>query len=486
MGVLDQLKPAKVFEYFEGLCSVPHGSGNTKQISDLICSYAKDLGLRYIQDELNNVIVYKDATPGFEKLPVFILQGHMDMVCAKTDECKKDMAKEGLDLATDGEWVWAKETSLGGDNCIAVAIVLAILADDSLAHPALEAVFTIDEETGMDGANGLAYSKLRGKYMLNLDSEEEGVFTVSCAGGIRVDCTLPAPKESVSKEDKCFELVIDNLLGGHSGCEIGTGRANSNKLMGRLLYQLKQAAPSLRIASMDGGVFDNVICNKTSCGIVVAASEAELMVSEVLYFAEAMKGEYSVLDPNIRIAVNHSEYKDAATAEASQNIINLLMAAPQGVLAMSAEFEGLVETSLNIGVTRMEEKEFYFTYSIRSSVPSRKLATFDMVASLVSLAGGKIKPRSPYPSWPYNKNSKLLPLLGECYKGLAGKEAKIEGTHGGLECGSFASKLSGLDVVSIGPDLLDIHSPREKLSVASTERLYKLTCSVLSRANDIE
>ena len=259
MAVLSNLEPKAVFEYFEKLCAVPHGSGNTKIISDLCVGFAKELGLKWRQDALNNVVIWKGGTPGYENAEPVILQGHMDMVCAKTEHCDKDMTREGLDLATDGEYVWAEETSLGGDNCIAVAMALALLADKTMPHPPLEAVFTVDEEVGMEGAFGLDCSDLKGRQLLNLDSEEEGVFTVSCAGGVRMDCRLPGSRGPLTGETG-YAVTISGLQGGHSGADIDKGRASANVLAGRVLYSAMERVPGLRLADVRGGKFDNVIC----------------------------------------------------------------------------------------------------------------------------------------------------------------------------------------------------------------------------------
>lgn len=273
MGVLSHLEPKAVFHYFERLCAVPHGSGNTKIISDLCVTMAQELGLQYRQEECNNVIIWKGASPGYENAAPVILQGHMDMVCAQTEDCPKDMAREGLDLATDGQYVWAEKTSLGGDDCIAVAAIFAILADDSLPHPPLEAVITVDEETGMDGAVALDCSDLKGRRLLNLDSEEEGVFTVSCAGGLRADCFLPAVKEPLDGET-CFTVTVSGLQGGHSGAEIDKGRGSANDLISRVLYSAIERLGALRIADLRGGQFDNVICSRCDAVVAVPAGKA--------------------------------------------------------------------------------------------------------------------------------------------------------------------------------------------------------------------
>ena len=281
MAVLSNLQPEKVFYYFEKLCSVPHGSGNTKQISDLCVGFAKELGLKYRQEACNNVIIWKNGSCGYENAAPIILQGHIDMVCAKTEDCTKDMTRDGLDVMTDGEWVWADKTSLGGDNGIAVAMILAILSDETLPHPPIEAVFTVDEEVGMDGAFALDCSDLKGKKLLNLDSEEEGVFTVSCAGGVRLDCTLNAPQERADGMTG-YRVTISGLKGGHSGMNINQGRGNANCLMARTLYSAMERCPSLRVSDLTGGQFDNVICLRNDALVALETNFSTYPVMKLL------------------------------------------------------------------------------------------------------------------------------------------------------------------------------------------------------------
>ena len=300
MGILSHLEPKSVFDYFERLCAVPHGSGNTKIISDLCVTMAKELGLRYRQEDCNNVIIWKDASPGYENAAPVILQGHMDMVCAQTEDCPKDMTREGLNLATDGRYVWAEKTSLGGDDCIAVAAAFAILADDSLSHPPLEVVITVDEETGMDGAVALDCSDLKGRRLLNLDSEEEGVFTVSCAGGLRADCFVPAVKAPLTDE-VCFAVSIGGLKGGHSGAEIDKGRGSGNDLISRVQYSAMERLGTLRIADLRGGQFDNVICTRCDAVVAVPAGKAEDFAAFIREFDGILKNEYAATDGDVAL-----------------------------------------------------------------------------------------------------------------------------------------------------------------------------------------
>jgi len=480
MAVLSNLKPQKVFEYFEKLCSVPHGSGNTRQISDLCVSFARELGLRYRQDEVNNVVIWKEASPGYEGAAAVILQGHIDMVCVKTEDCPKDMAKEGLDLMTDGEWVWADRTSLGGDNGIAVAMILAILADGTLPHPPLEAVFTVDEEVGMDGAFALDCSDLKGKKLVNLDSEEEGVFTVSCAGGVRVDCLLPGVKTPLSGETG-YELALEGLLGGHSGAEIHKGRASANQVMGRVLYSAMERCPGLRLADIRGGQFDNVICSRNHAKVAVPADRAAALEAFIREFDAALKNEYAGCDGGVTLTCGRTALDAALSPEATANMLRTLLAVPQGVQAMSADFPGLVQTSLNMGVIELREEGLYFGVSVRSCIATQKEMIIQRLKAILELGGGSFSLRGNYPGWQFARSSVLREEILAAYRAVCGREGTLEATHGGLECGLFMEKLPGLDAVSLGPELHDVHSVKERLSVASTGRVYEVTREFLRR-----
>jgi len=481
MSVLSGLEPKKVFEYFEQLCSVPHGSGNTKQISDMCIGFAKELGLRCRQDEINNVVIWKDASPGYEQAEPIILQGHIDMVCAKRESCTKDMAAEGLDLETDGEWVWAKDTTLGGDNGIAVAMALAILADDTLPHPALEVVFTVDEEVGLLGAAALNCSDLKGKKLLNLDSEEEGVFTVSCAGGVRVDCLLPGTWKAVEGEQG-YSVALHGLLGGHSGAEIDKGRGSANQLMGRVLFSAMERVPGLRLADIRGGRFDNVICSRNDALVAVPQDKADQFEAFIREFDAVLKNEYAASDAGITLECAKAVVDRAFDIETTAHVLHTLLALPQGVQAMSMDFPGLVQTSLNLGVMKVEEDGLHAAVSIRSCIASQKAMVLQRVRSLIEHAGGTVSERGDYPGWQYAKESAFRDMVMAAYKDVTGKDGVIEATHGGLECGLFIEKIPGLDALSMGPELRDVHSFNERLSVPSTERMYDLVCEVLKRS----
>ena len=482
MAALSGIKPEKVFYYFEKLCSVPHGSGNTRIISDLCVGFAKELGLKYRQEACNNVIIWKDGSCGYENAAPIIMQGHIDMVCAKTEDCTKDMARDGLDVRTDGEWVWADKTSLGGDNGIAVAMILAILSDETLAHPPIEAVFTVDEEVGMDGAFALDCSDLKGRKLLNLDSEEEGVFTVSCAGGARLDCTLAAAREALGEKYQGYRVTISGLKGGHSGMNIKDGRGNANCLMGRTLYSAMERCPSLRVGDLTGGEFDNVICLRNDALVAVSKEEAGAFEAFIKEFDATLRNEYAITDGGIALACEKAALSSAVSAQETSRFLHVLLALPQGVQEMSADFPGLVQTSLNLGVMRMDEQGLYFSYSVRSSIASQKEMLIQRVKAIVGYAGGTVSVRSSYPGWQYDRSSALRKQVEEVYRDLTGREGKIEATHGGLECGLLIEKIPGLDALSMGPELHDVHSVNERLNVASTERVYALVCELLKRS----
>ena len=482
MAVLSGLKPERVFYYFEKLCSVPHGSGNTKQISDLCVGFAKELGLKYRQEACNNLIIWKDGSCGYENAAPVILQGHIDMVCAKTEDCAKDMTRDGLDIRTDGEWVWADKTSLGGDNGIAVAMILAILSDETLPHPPIEAVFTVDEEVGMDGAFALDCSDLKGRKLLNLDSEEEGVFTVSCAGGERLDCTLAAAREALGADDQGYRVTISGLKGGHSGVNINQGRGNANCLMARTLYSAMEKCPSLRVHALEGGQFDNVICLRNDALVALSASDAPAFEAFISEFDATLKNEYAVTDGGISLTCEKAGVTTAVSERETSRILHVLLALPQGVQEMSADFPGLVQTSLNLGVMHMDETGLRFSYSVRSCIASQKQMLIQRVKSIVEYTGGTVGERSSYPGWQYDRDSALRKQVQAVYRDLTGCDGRIEATHGGLECGLFIEKIPGLDALSMGPELHDVHSVEEKLNVASTERVYRLVCEVLARS----
>ena len=483
MSVLGHLQPAEVLRYFEEICAIPHGSGNTKAISDYCVEFAKARGLEYRQDEWNNVILVKPASEGYESAPAVILQGHLDMVCEKEADCPIDMAKEGLHLNTDGEWVWAEGTTLGGDDGIAVAMALAALDDKELRHPRLEVVLTVDEEVGMEGAVSLETDLLQGRLMLNVDSEEEGILTVSCAGGVRATCHIPVEREAA--DGVCRLVTIEGLAGGHSGVEIHKGRANSNMLMGRLLYGLAQEMP-VRLVTLSGGQADNAIASRTTAIVMTAQAECDRLEEIVRSYGAVFAHEYQTADPGLTVRISEaSAEKLPLTQAATARVAAALTLLPNGVQSMSMDIEGLVQTSLNLGVLNLADMEVSMTSALRSSLTTEKAMLCNRLDCLASLLGGHVCYVGDYPAWEYKKDSRLRELVADVYEKQTGKQPVIEAIHAGLECGVFAGKLPGLDCVSLGPNLRDIHTPRERMEVASVARTWSLLKEILRRTKEL-
>ena len=471
------LQPASVFGYFEKLCSYPHGSGNTKQISDYLVEFAKEQGLRYIQDELNNVILFGEGTCGYEDHEPVVLQGHMDMVCDKDADCPIDMDTQGLDVTHDDTHVFAKGTTLGGDNGIAVAYALALLADKTIPHPPLEVIITVDEETGMFGATGIDLSMLKGRTLINLDSEDEGIFTVSCAGGARGTISLPVHRRAVY--GPCVRLTVEGLRGGHSGVDIHKNRANANKVMGELLSRVQKLMP-LCITKLSGGSKDNVITHSCQVTLVAMGMYPERINEVAQQLENEIREQYD--EPGVKIYGDDVDALggNALTTEDTAKVIALLCAAPNGVQAWSQDIEGLVQTSLNLGVVRLEEK-LNMTFAVRSSVNQEKRDLLARLRELADFNGADYSEVGDYPAWEYKKDSRLRETMIETYRQMYGKEPEVVAIHAGLECGILSDKLPGLDCVSIGPNMLDIHTSREKLEIASTRRTWEFLLEILKK-----
>lgn len=469
------LEPASVFGYFEQICAIPHGSGNTKGISDYLVSFAREQGLRYIQDEANNVILFAEGTCGMEDHDPVILQGHMDMVCEKDRDCDLDMALQGLDVRQDGRFVFAKGTTLGGDDGVAVAYVLALMADRSIPHPPLEAILTVDEEIGMLGADRIDLSELKGRVLINLDSEEEGVFTVSCAGGALVTISLPVERRAVY--GPCIRLTVDGLRGGHSGAEIHKNRANANKVMGELLSRIQKIMP-LCLTSLAGGTKDNAIpqsCQATAVAMGIHLERINTIAAEL---QAEIRETYDEPEALIQAFDVDALGGNSLTTESTDKVVGLLCAAPNGVQAWSKDIEGLVQTSLNLGIAKLGER-FSACFSVRSSINTEKQELLEQLKTLAGFYEASYSQSGEYPAWEYRKDSRLRDTMVRVYREMFGREPQVLAIHAGLECGILGEKLPGLDCVSIGPQMHDIHTSREKLDVASTERTWRFLLEVL-------
>lgn len=485
MKVLSSLEPHKVFEYFEEICSIPHGSSNTKKISDYLVTFAREHDLRYIKDQSNNVIIFKDGTPGYEASAPVMLQGHMDMVCEKDKDCNIDFERDGLELVLNDGIISANGTTLGGDDGIAVAYALAILDSSDIPHPPLEAVFTVDEEIGMLGAAAIDCSPLKSKIMLNLDSEDEGYLLVSCAGGVTAASHIPV--SFIPAADKTLVSInISGLLGGHSGVEIDKNRANANILFGRILYTLNKKL-SFNLVSIEGGLKDNAIVKTAVAVIAVNESDIQTVKDCVSHLESLFKHEYVVSDPDIKVAAEITDSSSEAAANDMMNnistnrVIAALVNMPYGIQGMSSNIEGLVESSLNLGILKTTDTEVVLSYCVRSSIASRKQEMLDKITSLTELLSGYVTLTGDYPAWEYRQDSPLRDLMKDIFTEQYGREPVIQALHAGVECGLFAGKIPDLDCVSFGPDMKNIHTTNESMDVESVKRTWEYTLEILKR-----
>ena len=469
------LQPAAVFGYFEEICSMPHGSGNTKIISDYLVNFAKEQGLRYIQDELNNVIIFVPGTGEKADHAPVIIQGHMDMVCEKDADCPIDMDNEGLDITHDGNYIFANGTTLGGDDGIAVAFAMALAADSSIVHPPLELVITVDEETGMYGAAGIDLSMLKGRMLLNIDSEEEGIFTVSCAGGARSTIRVPVARKPVY--GPCVRLVVKDLQGGHSGVEIHKNRANATKVMGEYLRRISEKMP-LALTSFGGGSKDNAIPRSCEATFVALGNNLEFINDIAADLQAEIRANYAEPEAVVEAYNVDAMGGNAVSVEDSKKLIDLICTVPNSVQAMSQQIPGLVQTSLNLGISQLSE-ELKLTFSVRSSVNQEKQALLSQLRAIADQFGGSYSQTGEYPAWEYKEDSLLRDTMVKVYADLYGKQAEVVAIHAGLECGLLGEKLPGLDAVSIGPEMHDIHTSRERLGIASVSRTWDFVLEVL-------
>ena len=479
MKVLQNLEPAKVFHFFEEICGIPHTSFHEKQLSDYLVAFAKERNIYYEQDELGNVLMIAPATKGYEDVEPIILQGHIDMVGDKAPDCDIDLEKDGLRLCIDGDWIYAEGTTLGGDDGIAVAYALAILDSDDIPHPRLEIVLTVSEEVGLLGAVGIDLSSCQAKRLLNIDSEEEGIFTVGCAGGIRVQSDIPMKR--VPASGLCLDFKFQGILGGHSGIEINNGLANANALMGRFLLELKKAC-QFDIIILSGGVKENVIPKDAQFSLLV--NSADLMtVEDVLNdFNAEIKAEYASADPNATLVMASAGVADAYVldADSKEKLLTALNLMPNGVQAMCVDLPGLVETSLNMGVVSLTNDNLELCFSVRSSVASAKAYITNKITQLTNFLGGSVSCSGEYPAWPLARESKFREQCIEVYKKLYGTEPQVVTIHAGLECGILSEKIPGLDCISIGPDLKEIHTIKERASISSVARVWEFIKAVLA------
>ena len=468
-------EPQRVFYHFEQISRIPRPSGQEKAVGDYLLSFAAEHSLECSRDDAGNVIIIKEASAGRENDDPLILQGHMDMVCESEPGCLKDMEKEGLDLVLDGDWLYAEGTTLGGDDGIAVAIALALLEDDSLSHPRLEFVCTTEEETGMGGAHGLDPSHLKGRLLLNIDSEEEGVLTAGCAGGENLVLRMPLHREPA--EGTILTLSVSDLTGGHSGSCIQCGRANADVLMMRILRRLSMAH-EIRLVSLEGGTKHNAIPRNSRA--VIMTRELSAVQEEIRCMEPVLKKEFEVTDPDLQLSAEETAGSaEALTAAGTKALLALLSSLPDGVLHMDQHLEGLVETSLNLGILRVSGEELYAEYLVRSSLESRLDEIMQLFAFIAEQAGASLTCADRYPAWQYVADSAFREKMISLYEKQYKKKPVVETIHAGLECGLLSEKIPGLDAVSIGPDIEDIHTPQERMSVSSVQRTYTYIRSII-------
>ena len=468
---LAAIEPKEVLGFFEEISAIPRGSGNTEAIADYLVGFAKNRELAHIRDGIGNVVIFQNGTKGYENSEPLIIQGHMDMVCEKDNNSMIDMKRDGLDLYVEDGFVRAHHTSLGGDDGIALAYVLAIM-DSDMPHPPIEAVFTVDEEVGMGGASAFDASVLRGKRLLNIDSEVEGVFTAGCAGGANVNVMIPT--ERVSMKGRMFVLTIEGLRGGHSGMDIDKGRANSNLLMARLLYTLRD---HIKIFELDGGTKGNAIPIYTKAVVVSDMNIADMAAQ----YDRIYKEELASSDPDVEVTCSDEGMGEGMVCANTEDILSFLIMAPNGVCSHSMEIEGLVESSLNLGVLSVRGSRLTALYTVRSSVRSKLKWLCQQINAAALCCGGELIIDGVYLPWKYRKDSPLRKVMTEIYTEQYGREPVVDVIHAGLECGIFEHKIKGLDAVSIGPNILDIHTTRERLDIASVERVWKFIKELLKR-----
>ena len=474
-------KPEKLFHFFEDVCAIPRGSGNEKGISDFLVKFAKDRGLWVYQDDSYNVIIKKEASKGAEDKAPVMLQGHIDMVCDKRAGVDHDFEKEGIELVVKDGVLSANGTTLGADNGVAVALMMMVLDDEDIKHPPVECVFTTEEEVGLNGAQALDKSQITARTMINMDSEDEGVATISCAGGLRVQLTRPV--ERTAAEGTLVQIRIEGLLGGHSGTDIDKERQNANILMARMVGHLMKNTDG-KLVTFAGGTKDNAITRECGASLIYAEkAEAEKAEKLACKLAETFLEEISSSEPDFgcEISLEEGQSVSALKDEDARAFVSAIRLAPNGVYRRNIRMDGFVVVSSNMGVVRADEKELVIVVSPRSSVASLQEDTKERFALLADTFGFSIDYSGEYPGWDFKEDSRIREVFQESYRELFGAELKIEALHAGLECGLFSEALPGLDAIAVGPTLYNVHTPDENVPLDSFERFYKLLKDVLAR-----
>jgi len=476
--VVKDYEPSRVFEIFEDICAIPHGSGNEVGVAEYIAAFAQKNGIFCLRDEVGNVFLRKDATAGYENVPALMLQGHMDMVCEKNTDSSHDFEHDGLELSVRDGFLWANGTTLGADNGIAVAMMLALLETNT--HPTLECLFTVEEETGLAGAQGFDCSVVTAKRMINLDSEEEWQITAGCAGGCRTEIDIDAARTKIPEGYTTLCVSVTGLSGGHSGAEIHLGKTNAIIAMARLLGVAMEKG-GVRIVKINGGGKDNAIARE--CFATVVTNDAERVKNDILRESDRMKRELCAADADFCVCVENAAADDCMNENTSSRLVALLNTVKTGVLGMSNHIRGLVEYSRNAGIISTDGDAVRITLSSRSSVEAQLDLSCRELDMLCSLAGVRCRHYARYPGWEFEPDSALREKYAAAYRDLYGKEPQIGVIHAGLECGILGSKLCGMDIISVGPNMHDIHSPDEHLDLVSCEHIWNTLLKVVTDKN---
>ena len=482
MSQISELSPAIVWEQFDAITKVPRPSKKEAKIIEWLVAFAEKHNIEYKRDAIGNVVMRKPATAGYENRPTVALQAHMDMVCEKNSDVEFDFENDPITTRIEDGWVKAEGTTLGADCGIGMAAALAVLLDETVAHGPIECLFTVDEETGLTGAFELGEGMLKGKYLINLDSEDEGEIFIGCAGGIDTIATFHATMEPSPKNYAFFRVDVSDLLGGHSGDDIDKGRANSNKTVARLLWDGMQSC-DLRLSYFSGGNLRNAIPREAYAIFGVPTKFKEEFLRRYELFAADMAAEFQFREPNFKITLNEMPEVDEVLDQKTQfGLIYSIVGVPNGVISMSFAVNGLVETSTNLASVKfVDEHTIVVTSSQRSSLESAKTYVMQMVESVFALAGADVAHTDGYPGWAPNPQSKLLEVTVEAYRDLFAVEPKVRAIHAGLECGLFLEKYPELEMVSFGPTLRGVHSPDERLEIATVPKFWELLCEVLKR-----
>lgn len=480
MRILENIQPERVMYYFEEISKIPRCSFDEQRISDYLAGVGRNLGLEVIQDEALNIIIKKPGYKGYENSPIVVLQGHMDMVGEKSDTSNHDFSKDPIKLEVEGDFLMAKETTLGADNGIAVAMCLALLESNDIPHPPLEVLVTSNEESGMSGAGALDPKNIKGRILINIDSEEEGTILVSCAGGERNIVTIPIEWENISNGYELYTLTVAGLMGGHSGMEIDKGRGNSNKIMGRVLDRLNRVT-DIDLGHVEGGSKSNAIPRLAKAIIGISKDKLEDVKEEISKIEKELKLELISKDTDVELIFEKTDekFENVFSKATKENLIIALMLTPNGVQTMSADIEGLVESSNNLGVVITNSDNITLESAMRSSIGSLKVDISNKIKLIAETIDAKWESSSSYPAWEYSKDSYIREIFKEAYKDLNGKDINIAAIHAGLECGLFKEKFNDMDMVSFGPNMYGVHAPGEKLSLSSTKNCYELLLKVL-------